>query len=88
MSLVCFPGRSKKMDKLSYLLNKEDKKKWMDIIKKVIGYSNMFDYYDVQETLGKGKFALVKSAKHKKTGKKVAIKVMSKKEMSVQDIEL
>jgi len=37
----------------------------------------------VKETLGKGKFGLVKSALHKKTGKKVAIKVMTKKEMTV-----
>lgn len=31
---------------------------------------------------------MVKSAVHKKTFKKVAIKVMSKKEMTVQDVEL
>jgi len=60
----------------------------MDSIKKVIGYSNMFDYYEIKETLGKGKFGLVKSAIHRKTGKAVAVKVMSKKEMSVQDVEL
>jgi serine/threonine protein kinase len=33
--------------------------------------------------LGKGKFGLVKAAVHKKIGKKVAVKVMSKKEMTV-----
>ena len=60
----------------------------MDAIKKVIGYANLFDYYDVKETLGKGKFGLVKTAIHKKTGKKVAVKVMSKAEMTVQDVEL
>jgi serine/threonine protein kinase len=38
--------------------------------------------------LGKGKFGLVKSAVHKKTGKSVAVKVMSKKEMSPSDVEL
>jgi len=71
-----------------YLLSKEDKEKWINAIKKVIGYSNLFDFYEIKETLGKGKFGLVKSAIHKKTGKKVAVKVMSKKEMSVQDVEL
>jgi serine/threonine protein kinase len=55
----------------------------MDAIKKVIGYSNLFDFYDIKETLGKGKFGLVKAAVHKNTGKKVAVKVMSKKEMTV-----
>lgn len=48
----------------------------------------MFDYYEIKQTLGKGKFGLVKSACHKKTGKLVAVKVMSKKEMTVQDVEL
>lgn len=71
-----------------YLLSKDDKEKWINAIKKVTGYSNLFDFYEIKETLGKGKFGLVKSAIHKKTGKKVAIKVMSKKEMSVSDVEL
>jgi serine/threonine protein kinase len=60
----------------------------MTAIKKVIGYSNLFDFYDIKDTLGKGKFGLVKSAIHKKTGKGVAVKIMSKKEMTVSDIEL
>ncbi len=71
-----------------YLQTIEEKEKWIKAIKKVIGYQNLFDYYDVQGTLGKGKFGLVKQAVHKKTGKSVAVKVMSKKEMSVSDIEL
>lgn len=78
-SLV-FPGNK---PRTYYLLNKGDKEKWMNAIKKVIGYSNLFDYYEIKETLGKGKFGLVKAAAHKKTGKKVAVKVMTKKEMSV-----
>ena len=82
---LIFPGNKPRQ---YYLLNKEDKTKWMDAIKKVIGYSNLFDYYDIKETLGKGKFGLVKAAVHKNTGKKVAVKVMSKKEMTVQDVEL
>lgn len=82
---LIFPGNK---PRIYYLLNKEDKQKWIDAIKKVIGYSNLFDYYDVKETLGKGKFGLVKTAIHKKSGKRVAIKVMSKKEMTVQDVEL
>ena len=71
-----------------YLTSKEDKDKWMTAIKKVVGYANMFDFYEIKQTLGKGKFGLVKSAIHRKTGKQVAVKVMSKKEMSVQDVEL
>lgn len=71
-----------------YLTSKEAKENWMTAIKKTIGYANMFDYYDIKETLGKGKFGLVKAAIHKKTGKKVAVKVMTKKEMKTEDIAL
>jgi len=82
---LIFPGNK---PRTYYLLNNSDRNKWMDAIKKVIGYSSIFDYYEIKETLGKGKFGLVKSAQHKKTGKMVAVKVMSKKEMTVQDVEL
>ena len=82
---LVFPGNK---PRTYYLLNREDKAKWMTAIKRAIGYSNLFDFYEVKETLGKGKFGLVKSAVHKKTGKRVAVKVMSKKEMSIQDVEL
>jgi len=71
-----------------YLTSREEKERWMTAIKHVIGYSNVFDYYEIKQTLGKGKFGLVKSAIHKKSRKAVAVKVMSKKEMSVQDVEL
>lgn len=77
---LIFPGNK---PRTYYLLKKEDKDKWMNAIKQAIGYSNLFDYYEIKESLGKGKFGLVKSAIHKKTGKRVAVKVMSKKEMSI-----
>lgn len=71
-----------------YLQTLEEKEKWVRAIKKVIGYSSLHDFYDIKEPLGKGKFGLVKAATHKKTGKNVAVKIMSKKEMSVADVEL
>lgn len=77
---LIFPGNK---PRTYYLLSKDDKEKWINTIKQVIGYSNLFDYYEIKETLGKGKFGMVKAAIHKKSGKKVAVKVMSKKEMTV-----
>lgn len=71
-----------------YLTTPAEKQRWIEAIKKATGYSNLFDFYDMKETLGKGKFGLVKQANHKKTGKGVAVKIMSKKEMSVSDMEL
>jgi serine/threonine protein kinase len=60
----------------------------MDAIKKVIGYSNLYDYYDLKENLGQGKYGLVKRGIHKKTSKEVAVKIVKKKELSVKDQEL
>jgi len=60
----------------------------MDAIKKAIGYANLFDFYDIQETLGQGKYGVVKKAVHKKSGKEVAVKVVKKKELSLKDQEL
>ena len=71
-----------------YFTDRDEKDRWVAAIKQVIGFSSVFDFYEIKHTLGKGKFGLVKSAIHKKTRKNVAIKVMSKKEMSVTDVEL
>lgn len=37
-------------------------------MKQAMGYNNIFDYYELGETLGKGQFGLVKLASHKRTG--------------------
>ena len=47
-----------------------------------MGYSNVFNYYTLDKTLGKGQFGLVKLAMHNQTGKKVAIKQVKKKNMT------
>jgi serine/threonine protein kinase len=60
----------------------------MTAIRKIIGYSNIFDFYEMRHTLGQGKFGLVKAAVHRKTGKKVAVKVMNKSDMDIPDMEL
>jgi len=47
-----------------------------------MGYSNVFQYYTLENTLGKGQFGLVKLAIHKLTNKKVAVKQVKKKNMT------
>jgi len=82
---LIFPGNK---ERTYYLLDEQSLNNWVTTIKKVIGYASLFDFYELKGTLGKGKFGLVKEAVHKKTGKKVAIKIMSKKEMEAPDVEL
>ena len=81
---LIFPNKSR----VYYLLKKEDRDKWLQAIKQVIGYANLHDYYDMKENLGKGKFGLVKKGIHKKSGQEVAIKIVSKKDMKPNDLEL
>lgn len=42
----------------------------------------------MKESLGKGKYGLVKRAIHKKSQREVAVKIVKKKELSLKDIEL
>ena len=81
---LIFPNK----ERTFYLLSKDERDEWVLKIKEAIGYASLTDYYEVKEAVGKGKFGTVKLGIHKKTGKKVAIKVMKKKQMTLQDIEL
>ena len=71
-----------------YCRNLEERDKWVQHIKSAVGYSSIEDFYDIHQDLGKGKFGQVKLAIHKKTQRKVAIKVIKKKNMSLKELEL
>lgn len=73
---------------LIYESKQEDKLKWMESIKQVIGYSDFFQYYEVGDTLGSGKYGVVRKAYHKKQPKQVAVKFIKKKELTLKDLEL
>ena len=49
------------------------------------GYRNIKITYKIESTIGKGSFATVKKAKHRDSGTRVAVKVLSKKKMSEED---
>ena len=51
-----------------------------------MGFSNLFDFYDIGKTLGKGQFGLVKMATHKSTGAQAAIKTVKKANMKPIEI--
>jgi len=44
--------------------------------------TNISQFYELDKTLGKGQFGLVKLAFHKKNNKKVAIKQVKKRNMT------
>lgn len=75
--------------RMYYFLEKEEKNQWVHALREAAGYRAVSDFYDMsKKVLGKGKFGIVKLATHKKTGKEVAIKMVSKTEMSPEDLEL
>lgn len=65
-----------------YLDDKLNSQKWISHLLKVMNYQNVFDYYKFERTLGKGQFGLVKLSTNLKTGQKVAIKQVKKKNMT------
>jgi serine/threonine protein kinase len=60
----------------------------MEKLKLAIGYYSITSFYDIGVAIGKGKFGRVKLATHKKTNKKVAVKILKKKKMDAEDFEL
>jgi 5'-AMP-activated protein kinase catalytic alpha subunit len=71
-----------------YVDNEKEYREWVSNIRLATGYSNLTDIYEVKEKLGNGKFGLVRLGIHKQTQRKVAVKIMSKKQMTNQDLEL
>ena len=60
-----------------YFTSKSEKEKWVTAIKKVIGHSNVLDYYDIKnENLGKGSAGEVRVGINKQTGKEIAVKII------------
>jgi len=82
--MLIFPNKRR----IYYLETKEERDKWVEVIKKSIGFANLHDFYELKESLGKGKYGLVKRGVHKKSAKEVAVKIVKKKELSLKDIEL
>lgn len=75
--------------RMYYFMSKDERAEWIVALRDAAGYRSVLDHYDIsKKVLGKGKFGIVKLAVHKKTGKEVAIKMVSKTEMSPEDLEL
>lgn len=71
-----------------YSIDKKTREIWLNALKKAIGYQTFSETYDIEKDLGEGKFGLVKLGIHKKTGEKVAIKIIKKDSMDQKDLEL
>ena len=61
---------------------------WVSKLSEVIGLRNVYDHYELGKELGKGKFGNVKLARHLESGEHVAIKVIKKRDVPLQELEL
>ena len=76
-------------NRIYYTESIQNAQSWVATLKKAIGYTCFTETYEMQSvTLGEGKFGLVKLGIHKKTGEKVAIKIIKKQSMALKDFEL
>ena len=76
-------------NRIYYTESLENAQSWVTTLKRAIGYTCFTETYEMQSTtLGEGKFGLVKLGIHKKTGEKVAIKIIRKESMALKDFEL
>jgi len=72
---LIFPGNKKRV---FYHETVENKSQWMQIIKKLISFNDINEFYSLHESIGKGHFSTVRSATHINSGKKCAVKVTQK----------
>jgi serine/threonine protein kinase len=87
-SYYCFSVVYPKKTRYYYVDSLEEYQNWVSVIKRATGYADLNDIFEVREKLGNGNFGLVRLGIHKHTGRKVAIKIMTKKDMDNKDLEL
>ena len=88
IKLYCFQIIFPTKNRNYYVQSKEIAEEFVLNIKKGIGYLNFFDYYEMLDDIGEGKFGLVKLGVHKSTKERVAIKIIEKASMKDNDAEL
>ena len=78
-----------KKEKIYYFDTKENRNIWLEKFDAIIGLKNILKKYEISKTiLGKGAFCFVIGGKNLKTKENVAIKIINKKNMDNNDLEL
>ena len=81
---VVYPSKTR----VYYCPNENEYNEWISKLKIATGFINLLEIYEIKNKIGRGKFGLVKLGINKKTGEKVAIKILKKSSMDSLDLEL
>ena len=73
--------------RILYFTSQNDRNKWLAKLTEATGQANIHDFYNIERVIGKGQFGEVKIARHKRTGNKVAIKMMAKANMKLVEAQ-
>lgn len=74
--------------RIYYCTSKAERDLWVSKLRSVLNYKCIYDHYTMGVDLGKGKFGHVKLATHKLTNETVAVKVIKKRDVPLQELEL
>lgn len=87
-NMHCFSLIYSNKTRFYYCISEFEYKEWVKKIKLVTNQEDLNETYEIGEKIGQGKFGVVKKCVNKISSQKAAIKILSKKEMSEDDIEL
>jgi hypothetical protein len=70
-----------------YAKSEKDRDDWVAALRAAAQVYNFLDFYDIGKELGTGKFSAVHECRHKLTGKRYAVKVITKQDLTDKDRE-
>jgi hypothetical protein len=79
LKIIFMPQKSRTL----FFKSQTERAHWLQRLSEVTGQTNVFQFYSVEHSIGKGQFGQVKLATHKSTGQKVAVKMMAKANMKI-----
>lgn len=86
---ICPFSLCSRLDKKTlYSLKPEERRLWVDLIRRVLCYSDIYKEYEIGEFMGSGKYGEVRKCVHKKTRKQVAIKILNKQKMKMKNYDM
>jgi len=81
---ISFTNKTRKY----FVESKKEYEDWLRIVKKVIGYQDLNEIFEIKEKLGAGKYGIVKKCVLKSNKREVAIKIITKKNLKLEEMQL